>query len=61
MAAVRSFAEQGAHVCILDVSQQGANIVKGLASEYPQATLSFHKADITDWDALAQIFEQILH
>lgn len=27
--------------------------------EYPQARFSYHKADITDWDELAQIFEQI--
>ncbi|EXJ68062.1 uncharacterized protein A1O5_08677 [Cladophialophora psammophila CBS 110553] len=55
----RSFAEQGAHVSVLDVNPEGAQIVKGLSSEFPNATFSFTKADISNWDGLATVFEQI--
>lgn len=30
-----------------------------LASEYPQASFSFHKADVADWDQLAEVFEKV--
>ncbi|OAL21210.1 hypothetical protein AYO22_08173 [Fonsecaea multimorphosa] len=55
----RSFAEHGAHISVLDVNPEGAQIVKGLSSEYPNATFSFMKADISQWDELAAVFEQI--
>ncbi|OAL23030.1 hypothetical protein AYO20_11092 [Fonsecaea nubica] len=55
----RSFAEQGAHVSVLDVNPEGEQIVKGLSSEYPNASFSFMKADISKWDELAAVFEHI--
>ncbi|KAL6229006.1 hypothetical protein BDW75DRAFT_225832 [Aspergillus navahoensis] len=55
---VRSFAEQGHHICVLDISEQGA-VVETLSSEYPQASFTFHQANIADWDELAKVFEQI--
>ncbi|KIW52481.1 hypothetical protein PV05_08115 [Exophiala xenobiotica] len=55
----RSFAEQGAHVSVLDVNAEGTNIVKALSSEFSDASFSFHKVDISNWDELAAAFEQI--
>ena len=55
----RSFAEQGAHVSVLDVNPEGASIIQTLSSELPEASLSFKKADISKWDELAAAFEQI--
>jgi len=55
----RSFAEQGAHISVLDVNTQGAEIVKSLSSEYSNASFSFFKADISNWDELAAVFAQI--
>ncbi|KIX04729.1 uncharacterized protein Z518_05599 [Rhinocladiella mackenziei CBS 650.93] len=55
----RSFAGQGAHVSILDVNNEGASIVQALSTEFPAASFSFKKADISKWDELAAMFEQI--
>ncbi len=55
----RSFAEQGAHISVLDVNPQGTEIVKALSSEFPSASFSFFKADISNWDELASVFEQV--
>ena len=55
----RSFAEQGAHISVLDVNPEGANIVQTLSSEFPGAGFSFKKADISKWEELAAAFEQI--
>ena len=59
MGITRSFAEQGAHISVLDVNPQGTEIVKSLSFEYSSASFSFFKADISNWDELASIFEQI--
>ncbi|KAI1616333.1 15-hydroxyprostaglandin dehydrogenase [Exophiala viscosa] len=55
----RSFAEQGAHISVLDVNSEGDNIVKALSSEFSDASFSFTKVDISNWDELAAAFEQI--
>lgn len=55
----RSFAAQGAHVSVLDVNLEGAKTVQALSSEFPDASFSFKKADISNWDELAAVFEQI--
>lgn len=55
----RSFAEQGAHISVLDVNPQGASVVKDLSSEFPNASFSFNKADISNWNELAAAFKQI--
>ncbi|KAK4949676.1 hypothetical protein LTR10_011517 [Elasticomyces elasticus] len=55
----RSFAEQGAHISVLDVNSEGDNIVKALSSEFSGASFSFTKVDISNWDELAAAFEQI--
>jgi NAD(P)-dependent dehydrogenase (short-subunit alcohol dehydrogenase family) len=44
---------------VLDVNTKGANIVKSLSSEFSDASFSFTKADISNWDELAAAFEQI--
>lgn len=55
----RLFAEQSAHVSVLDINSQGASVVKNLSSEFPNASFSFYKADISNWDELAAAFKQI--
>jgi len=44
---------------VLDVNAEGTNIVKALSSEFSDASFSFHKVDISNWDELAAAFEQI--
>lgn len=44
---------------VLDVNPDGTQIVKALSSEFPDASFSFKKADISNWDELAAIFEEI--
>ena len=44
---------------MLDVNTEGANIVQSLSSEFPDASFSFKKADISKWEDLAAVFEQI--
>jgi len=44
---------------VLDVNPQGANIVKSMSSEFSDASFSFMQADISNWDELAAVFEQI--
>ncbi|KAJ9639188.1 uncharacterized protein PV06_09924 [Exophiala oligosperma] len=55
----RSFAEQGAHISVLDVNTDGTNIIKNLSTEFSGASFSFHKVDISKWEELAAAFEQI--
>ena len=55
----RSFAEQGAHISVLDVNSDGASIVQALSTEFPSASFSFKHSDISNWDDLAASFEQI--
>jgi len=39
------------------VNPDGTSIVKGLIAEYPSASLSFTKCDISNWDELAAAFK----
>ncbi|EXJ73484.1 uncharacterized protein A1O5_03245 [Cladophialophora psammophila CBS 110553] len=57
----RSFASQGATVCVVDVDLQGEAIVQALSAEYREVgcTLSFKHADVSNWDELARTFGQI--
>jgi NAD(P)-dependent dehydrogenase (short-subunit alcohol dehydrogenase family) len=41
------------------VNPEGGNIVKDLSAEYPDAGFSFFKADISNWDELAAVFQQV--
>ncbi|EXJ77490.1 hypothetical protein A1O3_09716 [Capronia epimyces CBS 606.96] len=59
LAISRFFAGQGAHVAVLDVNSDGADIVQQLIPEFPEASFVFKKADISNWDDLASVFEQI--
>ena len=43
----------------MDVNSEGDNIVKALSSEFSDASFSFTKTDISNWDELAGAFEQI--
>lgn len=55
----KSFAEQGAHISVLDVNPDGASIVEGLKSEYPGASFSFTKCDVSNWNEMAATFKAI--
>lgn len=44
---------------MLDVNPDGASIVQGLKSEYPGASFSFSKCDISNWNELAATFKDI--
>ncbi|EHY55749.1 hypothetical protein HRR83_009186 [Exophiala dermatitidis] len=59
LAISRSFAEQGAHVSVLDVNPDGAEIVQQLTSEIQNGSFTFKKADVSNWDELASAFEQV--
>lgn len=41
------------------MNPEGTKIVKELSAEYPDASFSFFKADVSKWDELAAVFEQI--
>jgi NAD(P)-dependent dehydrogenase (short-subunit alcohol dehydrogenase family) len=53
------FAGQGAHISVLDFNPDGANVVKELTSEFNDASVSFHKVDISKWDELAAVFQAV--
>jgi NAD(P)-dependent dehydrogenase (short-subunit alcohol dehydrogenase family) len=60
LAITRHFASQGHQVAVLDVnSTTGPAIVAGVASEFPQASLSFKWCDVSSWEAQSIIFEQV--
>lgn len=46
---------------MVDVNRQGEEIVRELSAEYRNAggKLTFQNADISDWDELATVFEQV--
>jgi NAD(P)-dependent dehydrogenase (short-subunit alcohol dehydrogenase family) len=54
------FADQGAHISVLDFNPDGANVVKELKTEFKNASFSFHQVDISKWDELATVF-QVVH
>ncbi|KAH7367042.1 hypothetical protein B0T11DRAFT_336475 [Plectosphaerella cucumerina] len=60
LAITRHFASQGHQVAVLDVnSTTGPAIVAEVASEFPQASLSFKWCDVSSWEAQSIIFEHV--
>ncbi|KAF6836454.1 hypothetical protein CPLU01_03738 [Colletotrichum plurivorum] len=53
----RHFASQASKVAILDLNPStGNSVAADLAAEYPQATITFHKCDVSSWHEQAQAF-----
>ncbi|KAK3346312.1 hypothetical protein B0T25DRAFT_276340 [Lasiosphaeria hispida] len=62
LAMSRYFASLGSQVAILDVNtDSGAKVAAELATEYPQATVSFKQCDVTLWDEQAAVFQEVYH
>ncbi|SPO07180.1 probable short chain dehydrogenase/reductase [Cephalotrichum gorgonifer] len=60
LAMTRHFASQGHKVSVLDINDKtGPGIIAEVAAEYPQATLSFRRGDVSSWEDQAAAFEQI--
>ncbi|KAK8018087.1 hypothetical protein PG991_007277 [Apiospora marii] len=60
LAMARYFASERHHVYILDLgTEAGEAVAKQLSSEFPSATVSFMKSDVSSWDELARAFKDI--
>ena len=60
LALTRHFASQGHQIAVLDINARiGAEVVAGVASEYPAATLTFKTCDVSSWDQQASVFEEV--
>lgn len=60
LAMTRHFASQGHAVSVLDINDRtGPGIVAEIATEHPQAVLSFKKADVSSWEEQAAVFEEV--
>jgi len=56
----RYFAEREAHISVLDINETtGPEVIKSLRSEYPSATFTFKKCDISKWEEQAAVFKEI--
>ncbi|KAK0724836.1 hypothetical protein B0H67DRAFT_641334 [Lasiosphaeris hirsuta] len=62
LAMSRYFTSLGSRVAILDVNtESGTTVAAQLATEYPQATVSFKQCDVTSWDEQAAVFKEVYH
>lgn len=60
LAMTRHFASQGHRVAVLDVNaESGSAAVTKVSLEYPQATVVFHKCDVSSWDSQASAFKTV--
>lgn len=60
LAMTRHFASQGHRVAIFDVNaQSGETSASQVAAEYPQATITFKKCDVSSWEELSAAFKEI--
>ncbi|KAK7942915.1 uncharacterized protein PG986_012028 [Apiospora aurea] len=60
LAMARYFASKGHHLYILDLSTEtGEAVAKQLSSEFPGATVSSRKSDVSSWDELSRAFKDI--
>lgn len=56
----RYFASQGAHITVFDINASaGPDIVKSIATEYPDAKLVFKRCDISSWEEQAAKFKDV--
>lgn len=52
--------EQNTHVTILDINPTtGVQTLNALRSEFPNASVSFEKCDVSSWESQAAAFEKI--
>lgn len=60
LAMTRHFASEGHRIAILDVNQHtGPAVMAEVAADYPQATLSFKKCDVSSWQEQAAVFKEV--
>ncbi|CAJ2508983.1 Uu.00g140090.m01.CDS01 [Anthostomella pinea] len=60
LAMTAHFASQGHRVTILDVNaESGPGVAAEVASQHPQATVTFKKSDVSSWNDLAAVFKEI--
>lgn len=60
LAMVRHFASQGYYVAIFDVNAEpGKAVAAEVATEYPQAIVTFSKCDVSSWEQLAAAFKEV--
>ncbi|KAK8045189.1 hypothetical protein PG993_005213 [Apiospora rasikravindrae] len=60
LAMARHFASKGHHLYIFDLSTEtGEAVAEQLSSEFPGATVSFRRSDVSSWDELARAFKDI--
>lgn len=57
---VKHFASQGNIVTIFDINTAaGHTVVTELATQYPEAKISFKRCDVTSWDSQATAFKEV--
>jgi len=60
LAMSRHFASEGHFVAIFDVNTEaGTKIVGKLSTEYPNATVTFRKCDVSSWEDQAAAFKEV--
>ncbi|OIW35680.1 NAD(P)-binding protein [Coniochaeta ligniaria NRRL 30616] len=56
----RHFASEGHFVCIFDLNTEaGSKIAGQLSTEYPNATVTFRKCDVSSWEDQAAAFKEV--
>lgn len=59
LAIVKSFAAQGSHVAILDISEASAvSVLSLLRQDFPDATFTFQRCDVSQWDDQKAAFDK---
>ncbi|KAH9993454.1 NAD(P)-binding protein [Xylariaceae sp. FL0662B] len=60
LAMTQHFASQGHKVTVIDVNvDSGSTVVADVSSQYPAATVSFKKCDVSSWQEQATVFKEI--
>ena len=60
LAMTRHFASQGHKVAVLDINgATGPGIIAEVTAEYPQASVSFDKCDVSSWEEQAAVFKKV--
>ena len=60
LAMTRHFASEGHKVAVLDINDKtGPEVIAKVASEYPEAAVSFRRSDVTSWEDQAAAFQEI--
>ncbi|KAI1075943.1 15-hydroxyprostaglandin dehydrogenase [Whalleya microplaca] len=60
LAMTQHFASRGHRITVVDVNvDSGLTAVSEVSAQYPQATLSFKKCDVSSWQEQATVFKEI--